>query len=265
MTTLAINNQPYGVHQNPNAPRTLLQHVVEAEKTTYIAYRVLQLSERVSRAASMCFESVSACLSTLAGRLCTAWTSLVMMRLPEVTQKAWEAITTWGTVEGPEGHALRSNIKRLHDLTDCVASWFYSGFWLFGSTTLKNAGDVVDAGTHFAALGLAAEDHNMASKHLDYIRTNDATNDVLQARFQETKTEAFWRVLKEISCVAGCTFGLLGLTLGSAVISSGTALAIGLSSTIFALISHFYRETMTYKPVEFFKWGGAVVNGVRIN
>lgn len=262
---VVINNQIYAPIRNPKADHTVMEHVVDANRTSYIAYRLLQLFERVSKATAMVFESMSDFFTGLAGKLSTAWAFLILPRLPEVTQKAWEAVTTWGTVEGPEGYALRGHVKRVHDVADCSASWCYAGSLVFGSTPLKNAGDMFDLGSHTTDLSMAAEDYSLASKHLEHLKANEANNAEIQERFAETKKEALLRVLKAIGSVAGTALSLLVLFLGGPVLPAVALLTISLATTVLALTAHFYKETATYKPVKFFEWTQPAVDGVHIN
>ncbi|MBX7067250.1 MAG: hypothetical protein K1X28_08470 [Parachlamydiales bacterium] len=260
-----INNQVYGPIRNPHAERTAMDHIIEGNRGSYIVYRTLQLMDRVCKAAAMVFESISDFLSGLAGKLSTAWAFLILPRLPEVTKNAWEAIKTWGTVEGPEGYALRGHVKRVHDIADCSASWCYAGSLVLGSTPLKNAGDVFDFGSHTTDLSMAAEDHSMAGKHLEHIQANHANNQALIERFAETKKEALLRMIKSIASVVSGALGLLVLAFGGPVLPAAALLAISTAATVFALIAHFYKETATYKPVKFFEWSGNMMDGVRVN
>lgn len=264
MAQVIINNQAYAPRTNPNANRTLMEHIVEANKSSYIVFRSLQLLEKVSRAASMAFDSTSDFFKSLSGKLVGAWTWLILPRLPEVTQKAWKAITHWGAVEGPEGSVLRSHVEGIHALAEFGSSWCHAVSLVFGGPA-KHVGDVCDLACNSTDLVMSAGEFNLAANHLDHIKASHADNQALIDRFSETRNEALLRLMKAIFSVAGTALGLTALYFGGPVLAPPVLLAISLASTLLALTAYGYKQTAAYQPVKFFEWAQPPVSGVCVN
>ncbi len=253
-------------HTNPNADRTWGEHLVKAEEKTSIAFRTLQGLQKVIYAAATVLKEMGdamyAFFEKLSGKLLTAWTWLIVSRLPAATQDGMKAISEWGTVEGPEGYSGRGHIQRVHNLADFGATWLYFLSLFFNSTPAKDMADMCCLGADATDAAMAREDMQMADHHLQQIESTKM--DALKQRFQETKTEAFWRLAKAVASVVSGVLGLLTLTYGM-VFSAPILIPLGLATTTLALVAYFYKENMTYKPVKFFEWidkGASVTGGI---
>ena len=118
---------------------------------------------------------------------------------------------------------------------------------------MRTIADVVDVIGTTAGLTLACDDWFKAKKHLEHLKTHDATNGLLQQRFAETQLEAFWRIVKNVASIASGVLGLLVLAFGGPVLSAAALLTISLISTIAAMTAHFTKATNTYELVDFYK------------
>lgn len=264
-----INNRRYAPHPNPNAQRTSFEQVIEAEKSTNQAFRLLQLFDRVSKAVSMVLKEMGNALSTffegLADKFGTAWQALVFVRLPDVTKKAWEAVANWGAVpEGPAGYVNRDRLQRIHDLADGSAAWLYATSFVFGSMPVKNAADVINLTADASDLSMASEDYALAKKHFEQIDANNALQAPIRQRFQDTMGEAFLRIVKAVASVVGGVLSLMVLVFGGPVLPAAILLAISTISLLAAMAAHFKKEMSPYTKVEFFSnpKSPVVLNGV---
>ncbi len=250
-----INHQNYGVIENRNASRSGLDHVIEYLKTGNGDFRFLQLLQRVAIAVAMVLVEMGNTLASffedLSGKLGIAWGMLTLPRLPDVTKKAWEAITTWGTVEGPEGYPMRSHVERVHDLAECSASWGYAASMVLNNSQLKNMADIPNFISDVTDMTMAAENISIVGKHLEQI---PADQTALRERFAGTQEEAYLRLTKAVASVASGAFTLLALAFGGPFLPAAALLAISITSTIFAMAAHFFKETRTYEVVKFFEW-----------
>lgn len=262
---VVINGNIYAPTLNPNSGQTAFDHFEAFEKSSNGAFRFIQLLAKVASAVAMFFEYIGdACASlfaSMAHKLNVTWGLIGISRLPTVTKDCWKALTSWGTVEGPEGYPLRGHVKRTHDVADCAAAWLYTGSSLLDSTPLRNIAETFNATSDVADLITSGEDWSMADRHIEHMDANNLSNAAVKKRFEETKTEAAIRFFKAAASVTGACLGFFAIATGSAVL-----LAISIASTIFAMAAHFYKETATYKPVRFFEWAQpANLEGIRIN
>jgi hypothetical protein len=261
--TVLINNQTYAAFENRNINRSAFEHFEEFEKTSNGAFRFIQLLAKVASSVAMYFEyignSMASLFSNMAHKLNISWGLIGISRLPTVTKNCWKALTSWGTVEGPEGYALRGHVDRTHDVADCGAMWGYTLSALLESTPIRNVAEAFNAVSDGTDLIKAGEDRMTAERLIEHI---DPANVALRQRFEETKTEATLRFLKTLASVTGTALGFFAIATGSAF-----ALAISIASTVFALATHFYKEAIAqYTPVRFFEWvNPANLEGVYIN
>ncbi len=261
---IEINGNMYAAHPNPSlkekdgTDRTWLGHVVEYLSSSNGSFRLLQLLDRLSKSAAMAFATINSTLaayfSEVADKFSVAWCMLSLPRIPEVTKKAWEVITDWSSdPKGPLANSMRKTVGAVHDIADAAAMWLYSGSMVLGSMALKNAGDVPNLVADVADLTAAASDWNAASQHLTHINAKEPENEPMQQRFMDTMREALIRLVKSVASVVSGVLGLLVLAFGGPVLSPMILLGISLTSTLAAISSHFFRETMAYEKVDFHK------------
>lgn len=265
---VVVENQRFDAIPNSGARRTALDQVLEFNKSANGAYRVLQLIEKVSKAASLVLTELGSELSVyfteLAGKVGIASSFLAIPRLPDVTKKAWEALTTWGAVDGPEGYPLRGHVKSAHDVFDCSATWGYVLSLITNSTPVKNVADVFSFGSDVTGLSMAAEDYGVAGKYLEQI---DSQQVELKERFEDTKKDALLRLAKEVISAVSGAIGLLVLAFGSPILPAPVLLTLSLTSLVFAMSSWFFRESRNYELVKFFEFRKpeVIVGGLRVN
>ncbi len=256
--TIEINGHQFGNIPNPNTDRTYFGRLIEYLKGSNGAFRIMQLLERVSKAASQILQEMGSSMSEffdgVASKLGLAWAMLTIPRLPSVTKTGWDAIFNPKADEGPGANSSRGITQRIHDVADAMAAWGYGLSLIFSSSALKNAADVPNFVGDLTDLSMAAEDYSLAKKHLEFINTNAAQNGDLQTRFMETMREALLRVVKAVASVVSGALGLLVLAFGGPVLPGAALLAIGLISTMASMTSYFYKESIADKKVvEFFR------------
>jgi hypothetical protein len=263
-----INNHRFGELSNPNAGRSGWDHVIEYLKTSNGAFRMLQLFERVAKACSQVLQEMGSAMSVffddVASKCGLAWAALTLPRLPDVTKKAWEAISKWSEpCEGVAANSTRGILQKIHDVADAMAAWGYGLSLIFSSSALKNAADVPNFVGDVTDLSMATEDYSLAKKYLEFIPTNTPNSTKVHNRFVDTMREALLRIIKAVASVVSGAFGLLVLAFGGPVLPGAALLAISLTSTIAAMSAHFFKETMEHEKVDFFKnRAPAVVGGI---
>ena len=254
-----IDGKSYGAFPNPaltkdGEPVSAMGHLIDYNKSADGTFRFLQLIDRVCQAISLVLEEFNSTLAIyfkdLAGKFATAWVFMNYARLPSVTKDAWEAVTD---LSGPQAATTRDSIDRVDKLFHGGAAWGYVISYLTDSLGVRTIADVVDVIGTTAGLTLACDDWFKAKKHLEHLKTHDATNGLLQQRFAETQLEAFWRIVKNVASIASGVLGLLVLAFGGPVLSAAALLTISLISTIAAMTAHFTKATNTYELVDFYK------------
>lgn len=243
---------------NPSAKRSLMGHIVAFLEKANGAFRDLQLLERLSKAISMVLERMGNNLSlwfdAFAIKLNIAWTMLSIPRLPEVTQKAWRALTNWvAPALGPIPSASRVVHQKIHDVAEALATWGYSIALAFGNLSFKTAADVPQLVVDITDLSMAGQDYVLANQHLEILDANHPKDFPLRERFVNKATESFIQMIKSAASVLSAVAGLLVLALGGPILPAAFFLALGLTATIAAISKHFFKETREQESVDFFK------------
>jgi hypothetical protein len=252
---------------NPNlknedgTPKTKWDHVVDALKTQNIAFRLLQLIEKVLRVVSLVADHVKtlgapvvAYADALASRFATAWQIVATWpRLPSVTRKAW-AIITRCVKPDPVAPADtdRENMQSLHDVAEAGAAWSYAGALVAGSMSVKNVADTFNLVADATELGLEAKNWSMAKRHIEALRQVDPNNTRgMEKTFVDTLHLAMIKIIKAASSVVNGVLALLALSLGGPILPPVAMVGIGLTSTTSAIAAHFFEQTVDSKVQSF--------------
>jgi hypothetical protein len=259
-----IGNVEWAAFPNPS-----LKNKDGSDKTSFdflvqfckeIPFRVLQSVDRIVRVASYIFKEMSSFelasfCDAMSSKLGIAWGMLALPRLPEVTRNAWKTITNWSAPEqpGPATSEMRPLLTKINSLTDAGATWLYGMSLLLGNLAMKNIADWFDLAANFTDLANASEDYNLATQNLDYMKVNNlqVTHSLVNQRFEDTKSEAFMRIVKATASIASA---ILGLAVAGFVAPSYVLLGLGCASTAAAIMSWIFKETSVNEKVDFFKY-----------
>lgn len=253
-----IERQRYAAIPNPKKSWSAMEHVVDYTKSANGAFRCLQFLERVTRLVVIALKKMGSAMAaffeSLAGKLATGWAWLTIPRLPEVTKKAWAAISNWSkTVQGPAMTATHDKLQKIHDLADATAAWGYAGSLFTGNPALKAAADIPDLVANVTDLTMAAEEHSLAKDHLKYVQAQKGLDPKLQQIFIEYAREQLLKIIKAVCSVVSGVLGLLVLAFAGPVLHPVVYIGFGLVGTIAALAAYFYKETRDDQRPEFFK------------
>ena len=252
-----FEGRAYRPIRNQGYDRPMFEHGIEYCKSASGAFRVLQLYDKICKVISMVLKELGSNLapfySGLSSKFGGASAFLTFPRLLDATNEAQKAIATWGTDAGSGDLISRGRMSRFHTIADSLAAWLYAFSMIFESMPLKNAADVCDFTSSVTDLTMVTENCNKAESFLEYIGDNDASNAELKSCVESTITEARLRRVKSAASVISGALGLFALALGGPVLPATVLLVISLTSTIFAIVAHFYKVTTPYKVVNFFE------------
>lgn len=253
-----VEGRLYAAFPNSKAGDSGLKHVIDYADKSGGVFRIIQTLDKTLKAAEMALAHVGSSFSGsfdhVTKKLTSAWTAFAIPRLFQVTESAYEVVqnlTSDEPCKGLGGCWSRETRSAVAKLADCFATWGYSFAFVAGraphpavevATLVKDTTDLWDAG----------EDFCISSKHLEYVEKNNG-DVALQTRFKETAQEAMLRVIKLIASAVSGVLGLLVLGFGGPVLPAALLLLISLVSSAAAISAHFYKETMQYEVVSFFK------------
>jgi hypothetical protein len=261
-----IDGRRWEAVSNPNllnkdgTKKSTLDHVIEFCKSANGAFRVLQFLERVTKIAILVLKEMGSSMvkfcEDLAGKLGVAWGMMGIARLPDVSKKAWNAVTEW--INPPAlapVDANRDKIEKLHDIADATAAWGYAGSLVAGNIALKNMADIPNLVADVTDLQTSTQDWYLAKKHVEAIDTQPRNmgNDAIHNLFASKMQYSLIAMIKAISSVVGGVLGLLVLAMGGPILPAAILVAISMTSTISAIAKHFFEETREYKMPDFFK------------
>lgn len=252
-----IDNKIIEVTKNPNAEKSVNEHTISFAGTSNAVFRCFQVLERVTKlvveALKWTGSSLVGVYEKLAAKFLVAWTSTSVFRLPEVTTRAIKSINEVNAAEKdvPADFA-RKAVKAVHDSSEAAAMWLYSASFFLAHPAWKTAGDVPDLISNATDLQMNAEDWHLASQVAKKAVAQNSPIEVEKA-VVHTQRNSFIKMLKAACSVASGVLGLAALAMGVSLLPAVALITISLSSTIFALMSHFYQETAPYKMIDFFQ------------
>ncbi|HSX11121.1 MAG TPA: hypothetical protein VLF94_05355 [Chlamydiales bacterium] len=249
-------------------PGRLFDRVVSFAKSSYGSFRVLQLLERVARAAVYVLKAMGNVATTTieyvekrAGDLGKAWQLLIVTRCIEVTRSAKKAIVEWIHPDPlhPPVDANRDKVQKVHEIAEAAAAYGYFTSWFAGSTPLRNVADTANLVSDVTDLQMAAQDWYLAKKHLEIVDKDYAGQPAAHNQFAYTMRHAFIKIVKAVTSVTTGVLGLMALALGTAFVSPVFLLGCGIVATTAAMWAHFYKESRSLDTVDFFAQHAPVV------
>ncbi len=252
-----IDNKIIEASENPNAKRSFNEHLISFAGTSNAVFRVFQVLERMTKLVVEALKWTGSALvgvyESLASKFLVAWTSTSVFRLPDVTTKAIKSMNELNAAEKdvPTDFA-RKAVKAVHDTTEAAAMWLYSASFFLSNSAWKTAGDVPDLISNATDLQMNAEDWHLASQVAKKAVAQNSPTEVERA-VVHTQRNSFIKMLKAACSVASGVLGLAALAFGAPLLPAVALIVISLSSTIFAIASHFYQETAPYKMIDFFQ------------
>lgn len=260
----ATINKLYAVTPNKSittkegAPQTALGYVVNFTKTAYGAFRTLQLTEKVLKVASEIFRRIghfyADVTKSLAKNIAAGWSFLAIPRLPEVFKDAKDAILNWRNKPEGKRSYIADKSDKAGTVAEAVATTGFAVTALTGSEKVLNTANVFDLIKNSFDLLVHGEDYTKAKQLYNYSQlTGKAVDAKVQNRIVETMRHKVMLIAKTVFSIASGTLGLLALALGAPLVPAVALLAMGVTGTVLALWSHFYKETRSYELIDFTK------------
>jgi hypothetical protein len=228
------------VFPNVNAAKTSGQQFSDWTSSTTGAYRFakaiqqpIQLAAEVADQLKLAGKETIKGMGAIASEFGKAANYLSFARFASTARVAYVAAE-----EAIEDTTTNKVLKAIKESSDWLASGFYSAS-LLGSKVALQAGDTLSLVADGVDLKDAATGVHSARR-----LQSEQISDEMKVALEQTEKHQLFKLIKAVASVASGILGLLGLLLGGPMIPSVALLIISLTSTTFAILSHFYKENM---------------------
>jgi hypothetical protein len=255
-------NKNLALKENPNfngkdgEPKGIFDHVAEFSKSSNGTFRISQLLARVLKAASIIFESFkhpwSNSLAEVSKQFKIASDWLIFPRLPEVLYKAGQSIANWSKKPKRSISIVRDRLEKMGTLFEAAASSGFAAAAITSTPLIAQVAGVPDLARSFVDLSGAVEDFTAAKQVHDFADKNSSVKPEIVQNIKYTMRYKLIVMAKTVASVVTGTLGVLVLTLGGPILPAAVLLVIGIAGSIFAIWSHFYKETSKCKEIDFF-------------
>ncbi|MBM3184041.1 MAG: hypothetical protein FJZ64_01895 [Chlamydiae bacterium] len=227
-------------------------------------FRFGQLMERVPRFANELLAqfngTFSPALATLSSKGLTGWTWLttfprIATMTPgtiEAVKDAREAVKAGVLPRDQIRHKVEHAVRETTDLAamlgygaSMTASLFPQA--LAAEKAIRTAADGVTFAHDVISLDMNAR-NLQAARHVDLAKATPEMKQVVA----ETKRQNMFAIAKDVVSIVSGILGLGLIATGVAVIPGLALAGLSLASTILAIIRDLYKDTMMYKPIEFY-------------
>ncbi len=229
--------------QNADRPEGLLNVSVAMTGKASDVARVVKLAGKCCDVVTeMQGSEASPLVASASKTFGTVYAGLNVTRLPIVTRTAKEAVTSDQAIDG------RGAFARLRDITDAIAAWQWSAV-LFGAAHLVKAANIFSFISDGASLPLDAGDVKMAHDLIGDLDLSKVSPE-LRARFEDTRTLAFIKMVKTAASVITGAMTVLMYLAGVTLLSASAILGVGFVGAGAGLYASYFEKTRMQKPFD---------------
>jgi hypothetical protein len=242
-------------------PKSSYQQVVDYFRSSEAVFRVFQLAERTLKIVGEVVRdtdkaTANYCEKT-APKFGMAANMTSILRLPEVTGNALDAINDKDRSIGFSAYPIRKMAKKVKDVAEAAAMWGYSLALVTGKMAYKTIADYPDFVSNFANAGIALHDWKLSKKCADEVEAVRGPAG-LRNLYVDTQRAKLIEVAKAVCSMASFILGL-GVTVslltaaGVATVPALVTIGIGLTGTLLGCFAKYYSVSSPYEFVDFFK------------